>query len=370
VYAEDDGAAFAAFSAVRAGLFRTLVTTDQPNEASIFGIQGQLKIKCDANGTTLTTGNRAGSWNYCEMAGTTGQTITLQGPNKMTCGAFGMVDWDGVGALTISSGHILCGFGALTNITKTGGTVTATGKIAAFASCNNASGSYRNWDYGLYLAGCTRGISFDGVEPPADAGNYGQTLDCTWLAVDPGSGGSHGAKLMFSNVDASGYCLYGLSLRCRAAAAGAIAVAFNASASAAIASSGQLMGGEFYLQNSGSYTIAGVYQSTALHVKSWLAAACSPSASALWIDDQSTTKATAQHMVDITMNGDIQLDNVFRVYGGTPGAAYLFEFNTCNQGGGFHEPWGAHGTTPVGRLKVRDASGAGADAYINLFADT
>jgi hypothetical protein len=179
-------------------------------------------------------------------------------------------------------------------------------------------------------------ITIAPLSTPADAGNYGNTINTGWIAIDPGSGGSHGAKLMFSNTDASGYTLYGLSLRCRAYEAGACAVGLNVSASAAHAASGQLMAGEFYLQNSGSFTIVGANNShsTALHVKSWLTAACHPLASALWIDDESSTKADIQNMVGITMNGSVEIDNVFHIYGGDPGADTLFNFEVCDTGTG------------------------------------
>jgi len=211
-------------------------------------------------------------------------------------------------------------------------------------------------------------ISFDGIVPTAAAGNYGSTLDCTWLSIDPGSGGSFGAKLMFSNTDTSGYALYGLGLRCRTAAASAIAVGLNVSASAAVASSGQLLGGQFYLQNSGSYTIAGTYESTALYCKSWLDAACSPSASALWIDDESDTKATSQYMVDITMNGTIELDDVFHIYGGDPGADTFIDFDTCDQGtGAFVVATGAGGATRSHSIKCKvNGSTVG---YLSLYTD-
>jgi len=216
-------------------------------------------------------------------------------------------------------------------------------------------------------------ISLDSVVSPVGAGNYGVALDCGWLAIDPGSGGSFGAKLMFSNVDASGYALYGLGLRCRSYAASAKVVALNVSGSAAVASSGQVMGGEFYLQNSGTYTIVGGggFPSTALHVKSWLLAACSPAASALWIDDESTTKATLQYMVDITMNGTIQPDGVFHIYGGDPGAAQLFLFDTCDQGSGhFFENEASSGTSAARiRVKYRAAGGSYTQGYISVNSD-
>lgn len=223
---------------------------------------------------------------------------------------------------------------------------------------------------GISLAGAVRGINFDGIVAPAAAGNYGQTLDCTWLAIDPGSGGSFGAKLMFSNTDTSGYTLYGFGLRCRSYAAQANAVCFNASASAGVANSGQLMGGEFYLQNSGSYTIndSDGLPSTALHVKSWLAAACSQTASALWIDDQSTTKATAQYMVDITMNGSVEIDKVFHIYGGEPGADTFIDFDTCDQGAGaFVTATASGGATRSHKIKCTvNGTTVG---YLSLYTD-
>lgn len=213
---------------------------------------------------------------------------------------------------------------------------------------------------GIKFKNCPRAINFDGVVPPSDAGNYGQTLDCTWLAIDPGSGGSFGAKLMFSNTDQSGYTLYGLGIRCRSYYAQANAVALNVAASAAVASSGQLMAGEFYLQNSGSYTINDTdgLPSCALHVKSWLAAACTQAASALWIDDESSTAATGGHrMVDITMNGSALITDVFHIYGGDPGASFLFNFDTCDQGAGaFCTPGATVAGNPSVKLKCKFGS--------------
>lgn len=211
-------------------------------------------------------------------------------------------------------------------------------------------------------------ISFDSITTETAAGNYGATLDSTWIAIDPGSGGSFGAKLMFSNTDTSGYVLYGLGLRSRSLAASAISVGLNVSASSAVIASGQLIGGEFYLQNSGTYTIVGAYQSAALHVKSSLAAACSPSASALWIDDESSTKATAQHMVDITMNGSIELDTVIRIYGGDPGADTFIDFNTCDQGtGAFVTATASGGATRSHKIKCKvNGSTVG---YMSLYTD-
>lgn len=221
----------------------------------------------------------------------------------------------------------------------------------------------------LTFASATKGINFDGIVPPTAAGNYGQTLDCTWLGIDPGSGGTFGAKLMFSNIDTSGYVLYGLGLRCRSAAASAKVVALNVAASAAVASSGQVMGGEFYLQNSGSYTIVGGsgYPSTALHVKSVLAAACD-SASALWIDDESTTKPTTQYMVNITMNGSTEVDKVFHIYGGDPGADTFIDFDTCDQGAGaFVVATASGGATRSHRIKCTvNGSTVG---YMSLYTD-
>ena len=154
IYADDAGVLYGA-GAVRAGVFRNLVTISHSNETSIFGVQGQLKIKAPLD-CVLTSGNRAGTWNYLEMGGTLTKTITLSGTDKATAGAFAMVDWDGVGSLTLSSGHVLAGFAALTNVTKTGGTFTETGTFAAFAALNNSTASYSPFAVGLYLpAGTT-----------------------------------------------------------------------------------------------------------------------------------------------------------------------------------------------------------------------
>jgi len=154
VYADDVGTLYGA-GAVRAGVFRNLVTISHSNETSIFGVQGQLKIKAPLD-CVLTTGNRAGSWNYLEIGGTLTKTVTLSGADKATAGAFAMVDWDGVGSLTLSTSHVLAGFAALTNVTKTGGTFTQTGTFAAFAALNNSTTSYSSFAVGVYLpAGST-----------------------------------------------------------------------------------------------------------------------------------------------------------------------------------------------------------------------
>lgn len=343
VYSDDGGDALYPASGsipdVRGGLFRTLLTADQTSgNVRVHALVGQLKAYATSTSTA--------KWNNEQISAVHGYAELVRASGTMTLGGYGvtagvMATVETSGTMTVNTNHVLAGVASISKLSATG--LTQTGKTAALytgvydaTNWSDGSDARTKWAYGLYLSGCVRGISFDGVTPPTDAGNYGQTLDCTWLGVDPGSGGSFGAKLMFSNIDTSGYVLYGLGLRCRSAAASAKAVCFNASGSAAVASSGQVMGGEFYLQNSGSYTIVGGagYPSTALHVKSWLAAACSPSASALWIDDESSTKATAQYMVDITMNGSVEIDKVFHIYGGDPGADTFIDFDTCDQGAG------------------------------------
>lgn len=212
-------------------------------------------------------------------------------------------------------------------------------------------------------------LDFSSITAPASAGNYGNTINSGWVSIDPGSGGSFGAKLMFSNTDTSGYVLYGFGLRCRSAAASAKVVGLNVSASAAVASSGQVIGGQFYLQNSGSYTIVGGsgYPSAALYCKSWLTAACDK-ASALWIDDESTTKPTTQYMVDITMNGSTEVDKVFHIYGGDPGADTFIDFDTCDQGAGaFVVATASGGATRSHRIKCTvNGSTVG---YMSLYTD-
>ena len=181
-----------------------------------------------------------------------------------------------------------------------------------------------------YFKHMTR-VNFDGVTPPATPGNYGNTLDCTWLAIKGNN--SFGAKLMFSNTATDSSVLYGLGLRTRSYYAGAKAICFNAAASAGVDNSGQLIAGQFYMQTGGK-TVAASLPCTALYCKSVLDAACANAASAIWIDDGSTVKATTQYMVDITMNGSIQLNDVFHIYGGDPGAAHFIDFDTCDQGSG------------------------------------
>ena len=318
VFGESTSNLTSAYSA-KCGRFRHIATgTSLTVAQETYGLIGQMCAK----GVTLTHlhGGLMGTFEG------SGAAVVLN--SSYTMGAHAAVIARVGGHANITATTPLAGFLAFNNGTAS----IASGTLAAFVS-SAASSSYP-WAYGLYLSGCARGISFDGVIPPAAAGNYGQTLDCTWLAIDPGSGGSFGAKLMFSNTDTSGYCLYGLGLRSRSAAASAISVGLNVSASSAVASSGQVIGGQFYLQNSSTYTIVGVAESTALYCKSWLDAACSPIASSLWIDDESDTKATAQYMVDITMNGTIEIDDVFHIYGGAPGADTFIDFDTCDQGTG------------------------------------
>jgi len=272
------------------------------------------------------------------------------------------------GTTTVGAGGVLCGIDICQN---SGKPTLGSGAInPAIHIRSSAAGTV--WAVGIDINGCARGINFDGVVPPAAAGNYGQTLDCTWLAVDPGSGGTFGAKLMFSNTDTSGYVLYGLGLRCRSYYAGAKVVGLNVSGSSAVIASGQVMGGEFYLQSAASLTIVGGggFPSTALHVKSWLLAACSPAASALWIDDESDTKATSQYMVDITMNGSIEIDRVFHIYGGDPGADTFIDFDTCDQGTG---AFVAANTTAVGSLtnthRIKCLVNGTTTGYIHLFSN-
>jgi hypothetical protein len=216
-------------------------------------------------------------------------------------------------------------------------------------------------------------LTFASLKTDAGAGNYGATINTGWLELDPGSGGTFGAKLMFSNADTSLNPLYGLGIRCRSNETGAIAVGLNVSGSANHAAAGQILTGEFYLQNAGSNTIVGVYQSSALHVKSWLDAACHPRASALWIDDESDVAADIQDMVDITMNGTIEIDNVFHIYGGDPGADTLFNFEVCDTGTGAFltaDSTALSGLTGSYKIKCKVIDGQGnvTVAYLRLTA--
>jgi len=334
---------------------RTVVGTTQTN-CSLHGIQGNIDV-----GTVSFQGNIFAVAGVMDCYGDT----TMGSGAAFYGGAANFTIWNEA-TTTVGAGGVWAGVDILQN---SGKPTLGSGAINPAIHIRSSSSS-TVWSVGIDINGCARGINFDGVVPPAGAGNYGQTLDCTWLAVDPGSGGSFGAKLMFSNTDTSLNPLYGLGLRCRSYAAGAIAVGLNVSASAAIASSGQLLGGQFYLQNSGSYTIVGVYESTALYCKSWLTAACSPSASALWIDDESSTKATAQYMVDITMNGSVEIDNVFHIYGGDPGADTFINFDTCDQGTG---AFVAANTTAVASLtnthRIKCLVNGTTTGYIHLFSN-
>ena len=254
------------------------------------------------------------------------------------------------------------------------------------ASGSIADGTYRE-DYTVEMVPnasikelqFTEALQFICPSTAPESGNYGVVFNTVtksgdaltngWYKVHPQETG-FGAKLMFENVGASASVLYGLGLRTRTAVAGARGVCFNVSASANVALSGQLIGGEFYLQNAGLYTIAdpGGLPSTALHVKSWLTAACADTASALWIDDQSTTKATTQYMVDITMNGSVEIDKVFHIYGGVPGADTFIDFDTCDQGtGAFVVATASGGATRSHSIKCKvNGSTVG---YMSLYTD-
>ena len=226
------------------------------------------------------------------------------------------------------------------------------------------------------------GGKFQFVSPSTvpTGGNYGATLNTVtksgdvltngWYSVAGAAGGAFGAKLMFSNTGLTTTVMYGFGLRARTSVAGSRAVTLNVSGSAAVALSGQVMGGEFYLQNSGLFTIADPdgHPSCALHVKSWLTAACADTASALWIDDESTTKATTQYMVNITMNGDVEIDKVFHIYGGDPGADTFIDFDTCDQGAGaFVVATASGGATRSHKIKCTvNGSTAG---YLSLYTD-
>jgi len=326
--------------------------------AETWGIQG----KCKVSTLAMTANVKAGVVGAFESTGTC--SLATGSGNTFVAGVMGRL---GLAAnMTLASGTYAVG---VLSFYSTADASDPTGEYTcAFMSTASDIAGTGDWDYGLYLEDCTMGISFDGVVPPEAAGNYGSTLNCGWLSIDPGSGGSFGAKLMFSNTDTSSNPLYGLGLRCRTAAASAIAVGLNVSASAAVASSGQVIGGQFYLQNSGSYTIDGTYESTALYCKSWLDAACAPSASALWVDDESDTKATTQYMVDITMNGTVEIDDVFHIYGGDPGADTFIDFDTCDQGtGAFVVATSSGGATRSHSIKCRvNGSTVG---YLSLYTD-
>jgi len=219
-----------------------------------------------------------------------------------------------------------------------------------------------------YLNFRTR-ISFDGAAVPVTPGNYGNTLDCGWLAIK--GNGSFGAKLMFSNAAVDNSVLYGLGLRCRANYAGAKVVGLNVSVSANVANAGQLIGGQFYM-DTGAYAITTSLACCALYCKSRNAAANPNVTSSLWVDDGATVKPTTSYMVDVTMNGNtITHDAVFHIYGGSKGADSLFLFDTCEQGGSFLTVTGAGGATRAARVKVQYKIGGGAYAtgYMSLYTD-
>lgn len=212
-------------------------------------------------------------------------------------------------------------------------------------------------------------VNFDGVSVPASPGNYGNTLDCTWLAI--AGGGSFGAKLMFSNPAVDSSVLYGLGLRVRSNYAGAKVVGLNVSVSANVANSGQLIGGQFYM-DTGAYAITTSLACCALYCKSRNAAANPNVTSSLWVDDGATVKPTTSYMVDVTMNGNtITHDGVFHIYGGSKGADSLFLFDTCEQGGSFLEVTASGGATRGARLKVQYKIGGGSYAvgYITIRTD-
>ena len=180
----DDGGAVLGESAVRAIRGRSLLTVSQTNELSFFGVQGQLKIQATAD-VTLTTGNRGGSWNYVEAAVSTSKTLTLSGAYKFTCASFNMVEVSGAGTCVIDTNHVLCAVAALSNTSVS--TLTQTGKYAAFASVNNATGSYTNFTYMLYCGNCDNLLYF----PAASAYEHGAKI-ADGVAGDTGSEGTVG----------------------------------------------------------------------------------------------------------------------------------------------------------------------------------
>lgn len=183
VYA-DDGGVLLGETAVRAIRGRTLVTLSHSAETSIFGIQGQLKIQADAD-VTLTTGNRAGSWNYLEAAVASTKTLTLSGAYKFTAASFHMVEVSGAGTCVINTNHVLCAVAALSNTSVS--TLTQTGKYAAFATVNNATGTYTNFTYMLYCGNCDNVLYF----PAASDFEHGAKI-ADGVAGDTGSEGTVG----------------------------------------------------------------------------------------------------------------------------------------------------------------------------------
>jgi hypothetical protein len=153
VYADCGAVHYEDGSAVRTAVFRNLLTLAQPHDASVFGAQNQIKIVATGD-VTHVMGNRCGSWNYCEIAVSSGKTLTLQGAHKITGACFGMVSADGPGAVTISADHTLAAFGALSNVCSTVGglgTFTETGKFCAFTARCNDNTYYRRFSIGMYL---------------------------------------------------------------------------------------------------------------------------------------------------------------------------------------------------------------------------
>lgn len=346
IYCDDGGIAVANITTpLRA---RYLLTASQSSGATQTGLMAQLRT---LNSLTFTNGGIRGAYIYNQVGATEvlAGTAEYVGLNQATTIAAGAMT---VGATTMFAGIDI-------NLGGTGTfSITSGGVVAALVIRDKGEGAV--WPIGIHFATST----------VTDAGNWGVTLNSGWISVDPTTGGSFGAKLMFSNVDTSLNPLSGLGLRCRSYETGAIAIGLNVSASAAHAGAGQLLGGQFYLQNSSTYTIAGVFESTALYCKSWLDAACSPSASALWIDDESDVKATTQYMVDITMNGTIEIDKVFHIYGGDPGADTFIDFDTCDQGTG---AFVAANTTAVGSLtnthRIKCTVNGSTVGYLHLFSN-
>jgi hypothetical protein len=359
----DDGAAVIGDAAVRSGVFRFLNTVSQTGETSMFGAQAQFKIKAPLD-NTLTSGNRAGSWNYCEIAGTTSKTVTLSGPAKFTGGCFGMADWDGVGTLVISSGHVFGGFGALTNVTKTGGTFTRTGTFAGFATLNNGASSYYPFDYGLYMpadsvvAGILIGASSS--DPIVYAGTGTLNMVEVNSKLTAASGTLRGivsyAEFSGTHVSTTMNCY---AIRGYAKVSGTVG-AGNTNYSTGIQGKLELSG-----------TIGGGKHCAVLaqlNSSAGLAGATGGTVYCLWADGMqvSQTPASALNMTAIGVelpDAATRFDSVFYVYGG---ATYLFDVQGESVGGSYAATYSTAPAAATGTLKCRVGS---TDVYLLVTTD-
>lgn len=147
IYA-DDGAAALTAGSYRAGISRMLVVNAiTTGDISIFGFQGQIKVKANV----ASSGHLAGLWGYAEISGASVSNVA---------GVKAMIDVPS--GATVASGAVASGLMIVSN--DLGGTIT--GDTAMIHVPNPVSGT---WEYAFVFGSAPGAIVTDTSNLPAAA---------------------------------------------------------------------------------------------------------------------------------------------------------------------------------------------------------